>query len=248
MSYTQNEKLTMKAGWVSILVGAALYCVISWVLSAWMDGGAKEFLWILIAMIGLRIAYEFVDFVGGVIVWRVYGRRKAVAHFLEIMQKANLPMRCYCHDRIDDYLHRIESEDFHGYRTGEIKAEAKKTAAELNHLLMTVSDQHGAIAEARTWDAMGRALKIHSPDDMCPQWVGHDLINWLNGHDGTISEREVRQLPGVSPGIAKDLLARLPFETVPDIYRFLLSKKYTPQQAKTFLHEGTRLAESKNKQ
>ena len=233
MSYTHAEEKQMKTAAVITLVSSIFYGGISWGITKLIDGGRKEFYWIVGILVGARAAYGLLEFIISIIVWRVYLRRITVANFVAIMRENKLPKRVYCTDSVSSYFERISSPCISDYREGQITPAIQKVANEMNTLLNTVRDQHGMMAEVRTWDAMKRALEIHSPDEDSPQYVSVCVRHWLNTD---VTETEIQMLPNASPELAKKILAARPFETLADLYQFLRNHGLDRMQAVLFLN------------
>jgi DNA uptake protein ComE-like DNA-binding protein len=54
----------------------------------------------------------------------------------------------------------------------------------------------------------------------------------------TASDSQLAQMPHMTPGIAKDMVAHRPFKTVIDLNKFLLDQKLTPAQATEFYRKA----------
>lgn len=243
MSYTPAEKQQMKSGLVTTLISSVFYGGISWGVTKFIDGGRKEFLWTLGIMIAVRFAYSAIEFVIGIIVWRVYGRRTMVNHFLTVMREGKLPMRVFCTDDTGNYFSRIMDPHDSYYGAGKITPEIQKVAAEMDRILSTVRDQHGMMAEVRTWDAMKRALEIHSPEDESPQYVSAYVRHWLHSN---VTEAEIQILPNSSPELARKILAARPFETLTDLWRLLRNNGLDRMQAVLFLNGASTASDAWN--
>jgi hypothetical protein len=243
MSYTLAEKQQMKSALVWTLVASVFYGGVAWGFTKVIDGGKQEFFWTLGILIALRLAYLTMEFVIGIVVWRVYGRRVAVNNFVAIMREGKLPKRVYCTDDTSSYLTRIINAPNAytcEYKAGQVTPEIKKVAAELATILSTVRGEHGIVAEARTRDAMKRALEIHSPGEASPQYVGLLVLTWLSSD---ITEAEIQKLPNSSPELAKRILAERPFETLTDLYELLRSFGLDRMQAVHFLNGASGASE-----
>lgn len=159
------------------------------------------------------------------------------------MREGNLPKRVYGTDNMGNYFSRIAAPHSSYYKTGQITPEVQKVAAEMDRLLATVREQHGMIAEMRTWDAMAAALEIHSPHEDSPQFVSDYILHWLRTD---VQEAELQILPHCSPGLAKRILAERPFETLTDLYQLLRSHGLTFMQAVEFLNGASKASDRWN--
>lgn len=231
------EKQQMKTGLVTTLVSSVFYGGIAWGITKIFDGGRKEFFLAFGILIGMRAAYAVLEFVIGVIVWRVYGRGRTVSNFVTLMREGNLPKRVYCTDNMGNYLARVLGPLASDYAAGTITPAIQKVAADMNNVLNTVRDQHGMIAEMRTRDAMERALEIYSPGEDSPQYVSASVFHWLCT-DAT--EAEIQALPSASPELAKRIIAERPFETLTELYQLLRNQGLDRMQAVHFLNGGKR--------
>lgn len=243
MGYTFAEKEQMKAGLITTMVSSLFYGGIAWVITRFIDGGRKEFFWTLGILVTIRATYGFLEFIIGIIVWRIYGRRRMVRNFITIMREARLPKRVYCTDDIVNYLIRIIRPQRYDYRAGEVTPEIQKVAAELNGLLDTVRDQHGMMAEMRTWDAMKRAMEIHSPSEDSPQFVSAYVLHWLAS---AVKESDLEALPCSSVDLAREILTARPFETLADVYALLRNHGLDRDQAVRFLNGASKASDAWN--
>jgi len=244
MNYTFAEKQQMKTGLVTTLVSSVFYGGIACGITIFADGGRKEFFWALGILIGMRALYAILEFVIGVIVWRAYGRIRTVANFVAVMREGKLPKRVYCTDDIVNYFARILEPHTTDYGAGTITRDVQKIAADMNNVLKTVRDQHGMIAEIRTWDAMERALEIHSPGEDSPQFVSALVLHWLRSD---VTKSEIQALPNASPELANRIIAQRPFETLTDLYQLLRNHGLDRMQAVLFLNGASKASDEWNK-
>ena len=210
-----------------------------------IDGGDKEFSWVLGVLIATRAAYWLLEFIIGMIVWRMFDRSITVAHFVSIMRENKLPKRVYCTDDASSYFSRINSAHRSEYREWQITPAIQKVATELDTLLKTVGNQQGMIAAFRTQDAMTRALEIHSPPEDSPHLVSPLVRHWLHSN---ATEAEIQILPNSSPELAKRILAEEPFETLTDLYQFLRNHGLDRMQASLFLNGASAASEAWNQE
>ena len=232
MSYTRAEKERMRSGLVTALVAFVFYICAAWVITIIIDVEAIKFWWIVLGLASLELVQLIINFCIGWVVWRIYGRHRAIALYLEDMRKGKLPKRVYQHDRIDGFLDRIVSPSSVDYKRGEITSDIQKVAAALNQILMSVRDQHGMFAEIRTWDAMESALDIYSPEDEAPPFVSPGM---LYSFRDIFTERELLSMPHMTPEIVKGLIVDRPYETLGDLYQYLISRQLDRDQAGLFL-------------
>lgn len=243
MSHTFAEKQQMKTGLVTTLVSSVFYGGIAWGVTKLIDGGRKEFFWTLGILVAIRWAYAFLEFVVGVIVWRIYGRRNMVTNFVTIMRDGNLPRRVYCNDHITNYFSRIIEPGISDYKAREITPDIQKIASDMYNVLNTVRDEHGMMAEMRTCDAMERALAIHSPEENSPQLVSAYVLHWLRSD---VKEAEIQILPNSTPELAKRIIAERPFETLTDLYQLLRTHGLDRMQAVVFLNGASTASDAWN--
>ena len=104
---------------------------------------------------GDSIFFSLIEMLGGVLYWRLYGRKIALSNALKFLKTNGFPPREYAHDTLLAYLARIQ--DGHEY-----SPPLRAAAAEAERLL-TFIEQLGIVMGARTWEVWCAALDAHAP-------------------------------------------------------------------------------------
>jgi hypothetical protein len=209
----------MKLGWVSLVVSFAFYSCVAWPITLLVNGGSKEFWWIVGGLVAIRCAYQVLEFAVSVAVWRVYGRRQTVESLVTIMRNAKFPLRVRSSDNADTYLYRIINSTDADYQAGEVTPEIRNAAAEMQSTWETIRYAHGWIAEMRMGDAIERALNIFAPENLSPPFVYPSLL-W-----GLREAREIADLssvPGMNSNLATALIRDRPFESERILFDYLI--------------------------
>src|ERR1700729_2942940 len=135
----------------SIVLALSLipYAAVSWAYAAFVDGGWPDF-WKGFGLLSVvRVFFSVIEGMGGILVWRIYGRRVAVAHWLKFFRENNFPPKEYA------------SDDFGNYRARLISLYRRPTdvaflAAEIESLLLSY-EQRGILVGMRMNAAVEQA-------------------------------------------------------------------------------------------
>ena len=125
------------------------YAAVSWAYAAFVDGGWPDFWKCFGVLSAIRFFFSVIEGVGGILVWRIYGRRVAVAHWLKFFRENNFPPKEYASDDFGNYRARLAA----CYRR---RADAPYLASEIEVLLLSYEHRgiligmrmHAAIEEA----------------------------------------------------------------------------------------------------
>jgi hypothetical protein len=118
-------------------------------------------LWIALALlVGLRLFFAFIECIGGILLWRLYGHELAVSNFLRVLHENKFPARYYQHDDFLNYLSRI-SDDYAS--SNALKYEVKAMEA-----MLLMWENSGFLAGARMHAATEIALERYSPRQSAP--------------------------------------------------------------------------------
>lgn len=223
-------------GVVATAVYSIFYCSIAWGITTLIDGGRKGFFWVVGILVAVRVAYFFLEFVAGVIVWQTFGRRKTVDYFVATMRNGKLPKRVYCTDHIFDYLNHIVCPPTSAYTAGEVTPEVQKIAREISDALVHIRAHRGLIEGMRMEDAAQRALEIYSPSEDSPHFVPSQVLNWFSS---VAQKSEILTLPNSSAALAENILSQRPFETLNELYQLLRIHGLDQMQAVAFLNSAS---------
>ena len=131
------------------------YGLVTWGYTAFTDGDVQAFWVALGVLLGIRLFFSLIEMLGGVLYWRLYGRRIVMSNALKFLKTNGFPPREYEHDTLLAYLARIQ--DGHKY-----PPTLRAAAAETERLL-TFIEGLGIVMGARTWEVWCAALDAHAP-------------------------------------------------------------------------------------
>lgn len=189
---------------------------IAGIITALLGWDSRTFWKILPVLVLLGIMFEGINFMVGVVKWRIWGRRFVVDNYLQEMRKAKMPRRFYSSDNGYRYLHRIESGV--SYKSSEVRPEALTLTTELIRQFDVQRDLFGMISDLRGVDAFNRALDLHSPRENSPPFVDSETKPWLND---IVTEERFCKLPHVTPTLSEAFSKARPFNSLLDIWDFL---------------------------
>ena len=131
------------------------YLLVSWGYTKLTDGDTKRFWIALGVLLGVRLFFGLIEILGGVLAWRLYGKKSMVEKALEMFRSNKFPMREYSHDNLGNYLARIEDSD-------EVSLTVKRAAKDLETVL-GMFENLGILVGARIYSATETALDLYSP-------------------------------------------------------------------------------------
>src|SRR6266436_4341709 len=103
MTDTKSTIIVMLLAWVP-------YSAVAWGYKVLTDGTAKTFWYALGTLVGVRLFFSIIEGLGGILTWRVYGKRVAVQGPLAILRANNFPKRRYKEEDFQDYLAGIADD------------------------------------------------------------------------------------------------------------------------------------------
>jgi hypothetical protein len=133
----------------------APYLLVAWGFTVMTDNEASTFWKALLVLSGLRIVFAFIDMLGGVLRWRLWGRSVSVANALTWFTARQFPQRKYADDDMGNYLARIEQDP-------EQSLALRMAAAELGRLFLIYED-FGIFVGSRFHDAYKVAFEQYAP-------------------------------------------------------------------------------------
>jgi hypothetical protein len=150
MAMTPTEKNQAIGGLIAFIP----YLIIAWGYSKFEP---QTSMWLALGvLLGLRAVFGVIEFFGGVLAWRLYGRRKAIKGFLNVLEQNAFPrVREYGHDGVGSYLSRIVDDD-------DAAPKLRQVARELDGV-RDRWDDFGMMAGWRMHSASEAALDIHAP-------------------------------------------------------------------------------------
>lgn len=157
---THTEKAQSIAGTIAFIP----YLLVAWGISRlYID---LSFLQAIGILLGLRLLFAIIEMIGGVLAWRLYGRRKTIDRVLQILREAAFPPRFYRHDDFSNYLARIENDPL-GAAQEPRPVQLTRLARELRQVL-ELHEQRGVLAGMRMDSAAEAALEQYSPRASAP--------------------------------------------------------------------------------
>lgn len=140
---------------VGSLVAFIPYWLVAWGYKALVDGGAREFWSALGLLLAVRLFFAVIETLGSVLAWRLFGKRRAVRKFVEILRMNSFPKReAVDYTRGSNYFSSIYKGDY---------PEALKAAACEFDCMLSMSEEMGVLFGWRTYRATEEALDIYSP-------------------------------------------------------------------------------------
>lgn len=98
----------------SVAIAAAFsvlpYLLVAWAYMAFTDGHAKDFWVALCVLLVVRLFFFIIETIGGILAWRLYGRRVAVEKVLRFLRENNFPMRTDPNEDFLMYFQRIQED------------------------------------------------------------------------------------------------------------------------------------------
>lgn len=131
------------------------YGLVTWGYTALTNGDIQAFWIALGVLLGIRLFFSLIEALGGVLSWRIYGRRIAMGNALKFLKANGFPPREYGHDNLLDYLARIQD--------GPEYAPPLRAAAREVERLVTFVEQLGITIGGRTWEVWSAALDVYAP-------------------------------------------------------------------------------------
>lgn len=141
------------------LFGFVPYFLVSWGYMALVDGGADQFWSAFGVLVAARLFFSFIETLGSVLSWRLYGKKLMVSKFYEFLRMNSFPKRKYAHDDFLNYLARIDD--------GPYPASVKTAAKEIYFVLSTFESM-GILLGMRIHSATEAALDAYSPKSEAP--------------------------------------------------------------------------------
>lgn len=138
------------------------YALVAWGYTELADGNCEMFWTAFGVLLGARLFFSIIESLGGILWWRLYGKKNTVQKVLEMLRVNRFPLREYKHDDISNYIARIKGND-------EILPPVKIAAYQLEFLLAT-SEDRGILEGARIFSAAEIALDAYSPKSLAPEF------------------------------------------------------------------------------
>lgn len=150
---------------IMVLFAFVPYLLASWGYMVLVDGTSREFWSALGLLVAVRLFFNLIETLGGVLSWRLYGKKYMVDKFLEFLRTSNFPKREYAHDDFLNYLARIQD--------GLQYAASLKASAKEIYFLLSTFESMGILLGVRMHSASEAALEVHSPRDKAPTFGAH---------------------------------------------------------------------------
>jgi len=148
----------------------ALFSLVPYVLCslafvAFTDRAPRDFWIALFVLIGLRWFFSLIETLGGVLMWRAYGFRNAVAKNLLVLRANGFPKERETDDDFLSYLQRIRDDSGAHFA---LRASAREFEA-----VLRLAEESGILLGMRTHAAADAAFDIHSPKRRTIEDVPH---------------------------------------------------------------------------
>jgi hypothetical protein len=109
--------------------------------------------------------FSMIESLGGVLMWRAYGKRLLVDKYVAFMKEKKFPPRFYKDEDCLDYLARIED--------GNFPLPTQRAAVRFQQQLAT-NEEMGILVGMRMHSASEAALEKYSPNADAPAWGDHN--------------------------------------------------------------------------
>ncbi len=144
-----------KSGAILFFFSWVPYLLVAGGYSQFVHGDMRAFWPALGTLVAVRFFFIVIEWLGGILTWRLYGKRRVVAKFLEFLRANNYPKRFYHHDNFLAYLTRIQDDRSF---LEPLRMSARQTERELE-----LFEEMGMLLGMRMHSASEAALEIHSP-------------------------------------------------------------------------------------
>jgi hypothetical protein len=155
MTDTKSTIIVMLLAWVP-------YSAVAWGYMVLTDGTAKTFWYALGTLVAARLFFSIIEGLGGILSWRIYGKRVAVQRSLAILRANNFPKRRYAEEDFQNYLAGIEDDP-------ECPESVKKGANEIQ-LVLSAFERFGILLGMRMHSAAEAAFDLYSPKSEAPAY------------------------------------------------------------------------------
>jgi hypothetical protein len=156
MRDTKSTIIAMLFAWVP-------YTAVAWGFMALTDGRAKTFWYALGALLAVRLFFSIIEGLGGILSWRIYGRRFAVQRALAVLGANNFPKRKYAEEDFQTYLDAIKDDP-------ECQESVRKGANEIQ-LVLSAFERFGILLGMRMHSASEVAFDVYSPKSEAPAYA-----------------------------------------------------------------------------
>jgi hypothetical protein len=96
-----------KSGLVTFGFAMIPYMAMAWGYSYFTDGGQPAFWRALGFLIVVRLFFSIIETLGRILAWRLFYRKQAVEHFVQMFRKRELPAKEYYDDDFGNYCARL---------------------------------------------------------------------------------------------------------------------------------------------
>ncbi len=131
------------------------YLLVAWAFNVLSDGDASTFWKALVVLVAVRVIFAFIDMLGGLLRWRLWGGKQLVTYALGWFNTHQFPQRKYADDDMGNYLALIQGDP-------EQPLALRMAAAELERLF-GVYEQFGILIGARFHSAYQMAFEMYAP-------------------------------------------------------------------------------------
>jgi hypothetical protein len=146
---------------IGSLIGLLPYLLVAWASTKFNHSIT---FWNALGFIAAaRLLFGFTDELGGILAWRLHGRRIAVANALKYLRVNKFPLRYFNHDDFLNYMARVEADDSLEPRSRSAAAVWVRTLALFENM--------GILIGARMNSASNAALEIYSPRAAAPDFT-----------------------------------------------------------------------------
>ena len=145
---------------ISSMFAFVPYVLVTWGYTVFTGGGMNDFWKTLGFIFAVRAFFGMIETIGGILAWRIYGKKKMVHKFVKFLRNNNFPMREYAHDDLGNYLARLDDEEKYNQAIRHRANEVSRSRE--------LAESMGIFPSMRYESAWDAALEIYSPKERAP--------------------------------------------------------------------------------
>lgn len=127
------------------------YLAVSWGYSALTD----ESMWTaLLVLLVVRFFFSVIELLGGILMWRAYGKKTIVSRWVQALRDGQFPIRTHVGQDIVSYLSDVADDD--------TQSDDVRLAARLWYQALEIYEQQGVLIGMRMKSAGNAALDAYS--------------------------------------------------------------------------------------
>lgn len=144
---------TNRGAWINFAFSLLPYFAVAW-LFQWASREQGVFWQALGALVALRIFFHGIEWIGGIVAWRLYGRRAAIKEMVQSFRREGYPKRRQEHHDFMNYVADLEMDE-------TVPKEQRQALRDL-HCMTVGVEKVTILAGMRLHDVMDSALAEYS--------------------------------------------------------------------------------------